>query len=68
MPMLDLIINQPQVSGPVNTDAPEEQATHAASPNHYNASTGSNAKTILFALIGFVLIIYLLHLVGRAVA
>lgn len=43
-------------------DDKEAQAKHAAVPQ---AGAGQNAKTIILALLGFMIIFYLLHLAER---
>lgn len=43
-------------------DDPQTQAQHAAVPQ---ASAGQNATTIVLALIGFMILFYLLHIAER---
>lgn len=47
------------------TDDPKEQATHAASPNDFNFTM--DAKTVVFALLGFYVVIYGVHVAERVV-
>lgn len=59
----------PQVNtGPAPVAKAEDQVSHAAAPAAAQANTTSNAKTIVLALAGFMIVIYLLHVAGRAVA
>ena len=48
---------------PQSTSDAQEQVSHAQAPVHYQSS--SSAKTIFFAMVGMVAIIYILHIVGR---
>jgi hypothetical protein len=66
--VLEMQLSPAVNTGPAPTADREEQATHSASPNDFNKSTGSNAKTVVLALVGFVAVIYILHALGRAVS
>lgn len=59
MPYIDVLMDAPQIP---KVKDPEDQAQHAVAPT---AGIKQDATTIVLALIGFMILFYLLHIVER---
>lgn len=64
--VLDTILATGAVGGPSPSSDSEDHASSSAAPQAHLAISPQTAETIVLALVGFVILVYLLHVAERA--